>query len=78
MKMRVLCSVDNTEQNVSEHALSRSLLLADINSLDPEAVAQLPCDNRTWETWLMGDPSRVHDMELLLVVFEVCSMGFIF
>jgi hypothetical protein len=76
--MRVLCSVDNTEQHVSEHALSRSLLLEDINSFDPEAVAQLTCDNRTWETWLMGDPSRAHDMELLLVVCELCSMGCIF
>jgi hypothetical protein len=76
--MRVLCSADNTKQNVPEHALSRSLLLAEINALDPKGVAQLPCDNRTWETWLMGDPSLVHDMELLLVVFEVCSMGYIF
>jgi hypothetical protein len=76
--MRVLCSADNTEQNVSEHTLSRSLLLADINSFDPEAITQLPCDNRTWEAWLMDDPSRVHDMELLLMVFEVCSMGCIF
>jgi hypothetical protein len=76
--MRVLCSAGNAEQNVSEHALSRSLLLADINSFDPEGIAQLPCDKRTWEAWLMDDPSRVHDMELLLMVFEVCSMGCIF
>jgi hypothetical protein len=69
--MRVLCSVDNVEFNVSDHALLRSLLLAEIHSLDPEGFIRLPCDSRTWEAWHLGDTATMHEVTMMLAVLEV-------
>lgn len=69
--MRVLCCLNSVELHVPEHALSRSILLADIYSSDPEGCAPLPCDRRTWEVWLSDDAAKIHDVEVLLAVCEV-------
>jgi hypothetical protein len=69
--MRVLCSVDNVEFDVSEHALLRSPLLAEIYSLHPEGLVRLPCDSRTWEAWHLGDTATIHDATMMLAVLEV-------
>jgi hypothetical protein len=69
--MRILCSLDNVELDVSEHALLHSHLLADIASQDPEGVVQLPCDSRTWEAWQSRDTAPIHDATMMLAVFEV-------
>jgi hypothetical protein len=74
--MRVLCAVDDTELHVPAHAFQRSLLLADISSWDYNGFVPLPCDKRTWEAWLTGDPTGIHDTDLLLKVFEVSSMAY--
>jgi hypothetical protein len=70
--MRVLCSVDNVEVYVSEYALSRSPLLADVvSSCVPEGSVQLPCDSRTLEAWYLGDTATIHDATRILAVLEV-------
>lgn len=69
--MGILCSVDNVEFTVSDHALLRSLLLAELHSLDPEGLIRLPCDSRTWEAWHLGDTATIHDATMMLAVLEV-------
>jgi hypothetical protein len=70
-RMRVVSREDSIDVPVSGDALSRSRILADIYSVDPEGCVQLPCSSKTWEAWLSGDPDRISDPELLLAVFEV-------
>jgi hypothetical protein len=82
-KMRVATSsVDDTgtemrffceDQQAIQSALSRSARLADMHRVDPEGCVRMPCDTRTWTTWLTNDPSRVtaDDMELMLDVIMV-------
>jgi hypothetical protein len=66
--MRILCSVDNVELHVSVDALSRSLILAEMHSCDPEVCAEVRCDSRTWKAWLTDDAAMIHDVKLVLEV----------
>jgi hypothetical protein len=72
--MRVLCSLDNVEWDVPECALSRSLLLADMQSVDSKALVKLPCDSGTWVAWLVwvtDDTAMIDDVEVVIAVFQV-------
>jgi hypothetical protein len=69
--MRVLCSVDDVELHVSKDALSRSNLLAEMHSCDPEGCAKVRCDSRTWKAWLADDAANIRDVKMVLAVLEV-------
>jgi hypothetical protein len=68
-KMHITCE----DQLVTQSALSRSARLADMHRVDPEGCVRIPCDTRTWTTWLTDDPSRMtaENMDLMLSVIRV-------
>jgi hypothetical protein len=70
--MRVICD-DQVAAMVPESVLSRSALLADIHQSDQEGRARLPCDSKTWTTWLTDDPSQITaaTLELGVAVIRV-------
>jgi hypothetical protein len=61
---------------VSQGALSRSALLADIHWVDPIGCVRMPCDVRTPQAWETDDPSRMtaDNMDLMLDVIRVRSL----
>jgi hypothetical protein len=69
--MRVLCSVDNVEFYVSEHARKRSSFLENAYSSNPESFVELSCGSRTWEAWNLGDTATIHDATRIMAVLEV-------
>jgi hypothetical protein len=69
--MRVICCQDRTEFRVPDNVLTQSPLLSDLHSLDPEGCPELPCGRRAWEAWVAGDPTGIHDVQLLQDVIEV-------
>jgi hypothetical protein len=73
--MRVLCS-DKVHTLVDPATLSRSKLLADMHGVDPEGSVRVPCDTKTWTTWLTDDPSQLpaDTTELMLAVIMVRSL----
>jgi hypothetical protein len=74
--MRLCCDVDRVIVLVPASALSRSKLLIDIYSGDPEGCAIVPCDSRTWTAWLADDPARGNELlpELFVAVLRVCPV----
>jgi hypothetical protein len=56
--MQVICD-DQVAAMVPQSVLSCSALLADIHKSDQERSARLPCDSKTWTTWLTDDPSQM-------------------
>lgn len=75
--MRIICRQDGFELSVPDAALSRSPLLSDINALDPEGCAELPCDSRTWKAWVEDEPTGIKDVKLLHDVVEVSAACFL-
>jgi hypothetical protein len=70
--MRVICRDAVEFLEVSDTALERSRLLADIHSLQPNSCFELlRFDTATWEAWNLGKPELIDDMMLLLSTFEV-------
>jgi hypothetical protein len=74
--MRILCR-DGIELPVSDVAVSRSPLLLDVHTLDPEGCAELPCDSRTWEAWVANEPTLIKDVKLLHDVVAVSAACFL-
>jgi hypothetical protein len=72
--MHIVCNCDGARFDVSESALSRSELLADLHSCDPDGGVYLPCDSHTWQAWLSDNiVGHRDDLNLLLKVLRVCE-----
>jgi hypothetical protein len=70
--MRVICRDAVKFLEVSDTALERSRLLADIHSLQPNGCLELlRFDTATWEAWNLGKPELIDDMTLLPSTIEV-------
>jgi hypothetical protein len=64
--MRIICN-DNVQTIADQSVLSRSALLAE---MPPDGCVHMPCDSKTWTTWLTDDTSQMSAdmMELMLAV----------
>jgi hypothetical protein len=53
--------------------MSRSVLLADMHRDDPEGFDRMPCDTKTWTSWLTDDTSQMNAdrMDGMLTVIRV-------
>jgi hypothetical protein len=73
--MRIICS-NEVHTMVDPTTLSRSKLLADMHRVDPGGSVCVPCDTKTWTTWLADDPSQLpaDTAELILAVIMVRSL----
>jgi hypothetical protein len=73
--MQIICS-DKVHTMVDPATLSRSKLLADMHRVDPGGSVRVPCDTKTWTTWLTDDPSQLpaDTAKLMLAVIMARSL----